>query len=183
MVRLSIGLLAGLLAILAVWGPTDLVLLNDYLDHPFIFAIAATVLVGSALFQWLKPTWLRAIIAILCTLVLSAVALVAMVFSMFGYSEDDGTVKGPGSMEITVRRGMAGLGPDTVYQLMIRTGPLGREWYLGCFNDDVPGEGFADARWTGPHTVELRDADGQVYPVALDPVSGEPQLTAPVGTC
>lgn len=183
MVRLSVGLLAGLLAILAVWGPTDLVLLNDYLDHPYTFAVAATVLVGAALFAWLKPTWLRVIIVIFCTLVVAAVASVGMVMGIFDDSEDAGTIKGPGSLEITVRRGMAGFGPDSLWELTIRTGPLGRGWNLGCFNDDAPGEGYADARWVGPHSIEMRDDDGQVYPVALDPESGEPQITAPVGTC
>lgn len=184
-IALVAGLAAGALAVFAVFGSTDLVLFNDYLDHPFAFGVIACALVGGALWTWAKPTWARAVIGIVTVVPICGLLLLGMVMTSLSTGQDAGSIDGPGQLSIRIRSGTAGLGPDTMHVLTLRneSEPFTREWALGCFNDDVVGDGFDSASWVGDHMVELRTSDGRAFLVSLDPATGEPAITEEVGTC
>ncbi|NRQ34993.1 hypothetical protein HII36_24655 [Nonomuraea sp. NN258] len=175
------ALCAGGLAVLAYFQESDLLLLNDHLNHPFAFgALACALAIWAAL--RLRPRWLGVLISVVAGLGLCAVVLAGMFFAMFGSRDEAGFVDGPGSYRIRLQESLAGLGPDLVTWLSLRrdAGLFTKEWDLGCFNDDVPGDGYDSVTWTGPHTLEIRTTDGQTFPITLDPVSGRPRNTATV---
>ncbi|RBQ16880.1 hypothetical protein DP939_27835 [Spongiactinospora rosea] len=183
MSRRSLALLAasictaGLAAVM-YFHDFDLVLVSQYLEHPFALGALACVLLAAAAVE-LPWMWLRVLIGALAGLGLMAALFVGWVFLTFGGTEDAGYIKGPGPYRIHLQQSMAGLGPDMVTWLSLRreNGLLTREWDLGCFNDDVPEDAFDSVKWTGPNTLEIRVTDGRTFPIPLDPTSGRPQTT------
>ncbi|WP_157520740.1 hypothetical protein [Herbidospora daliensis] len=173
------SLCAAALAALAFTDALDLVLWREHLDRPFAFSALAFFLATLAA-AGLRPAWARDLLMAFAGLATAATLLVAVLALAFSSIGEDGFVDGPDPYRIRVQQTMAGLGPDAVMWLSLRRddGLLSREWELGCFNDDVPGDGFDSVRWTGPDTLEIRVGDGRAFPVALHPGSGRPQTTA-----
>lgn len=158
---------------------SDLVLLKEHLNHPFALGVLACLLMAFAA-AGLRWMWLRVAIFILAGLTASVALFGGWVASAFASTEEVGFVDGSAPYRIRLQQSLAGLGPDTVMWLSVRkdAGLLSREWDLGCFNDDVPDDGFDSVKWTGPSSVEIRVVDGRTFPVTLDPVSGRPRTTA-----
>lgn len=179
LVLLAASLCAGGLAALVYFHDSSLVLLREHLNHPFALGVLACLLMASAA-AGLRWMWLRVVIVVLAVLGASAALFEGWVALTFASTKEVGFVDGPAPYRIRLQQSLAGLGPDTVMWLSVRRdgGLLSREWDLGCFNDDVPGDAFDSVKWTGPSSVEIRVADGQTFPVALDPASGQPQTTA-----
>ncbi|MFG1947813.1 hypothetical protein [Nonomuraea sp. NPDC048826] len=180
-VLLILSLCVGGLAALVLFHDSDLVLLNDQLNHPFALGVLACLLMAWAAVG-LRRKWLRVLVMVLAGLGTCLALLGGSVSLMFGSVEQLGFVDGPAPYRIRVQQSAAGLGPDAMVWLSVRRddGLLTREWHLGCFNDDDPGDGFDTVTWTGPHAVEIRVNDGRTFPVALDPASGRPKTTADV---
>nr|WP_062331571.1 hypothetical protein [Herbidospora sakaeratensis] len=178
----ALALLMGGLAVLAYVHTFELVVLRTYLNHPYAFGALACVLAAVAAFRLRRP-WMRVAVVVLAALGLVTALFEGMIAVMFSSAEEAGHVDGPGPYQIRLQSSMAGLGPDQVMWLSLRRedGLLTREWHLGCFNDDVLGEGFESVRWTGPHTIEIRVYDGRTFPITLDPASGRPRNTASLG--
>ncbi|TMR95107.1 hypothetical protein [Nonomuraea basaltis] len=182
LVLLAASLCAGGLAALVYFHDSDLVLLREHLNHPFALGALACLLTAWAA-AGLRWRWLRILIGVLAGLCASAALFVGLVALAFTATEEAGFVDGPAPYRIRLQQSPAGLGPDTVMWLSLRRdgGLLSREWDLGCFNDDDPDDAFDSVKWTGPSSVEIQVADGRTFPVALDPASGRPQITAALG--
>ncbi|MGW0486120.1 hypothetical protein [Nonomuraea sp. NPDC003214] len=173
---MAASLCTGGFAALVYFHDSDLVLLREHLNHPFALGALACLLMAWAA-AGLRWRWLRVLIAVLAGLGASGALFVGLIALAFSSTEEIGFVDGPDPYQIRLQRSLAGLGPDAVTWLSVRRddGLFSREWHLGCFNDDVPDDAFDSVTWTGPSSVEIRVADGRIFPVALDPVSGRPQ--------
>ncbi|PZG29309.1 hypothetical protein C1I98_32190, partial [Spongiactinospora gelatinilytica] len=154
------------LAALVYFHDSDLVLVREYLNHPFALGVLACLLLAGAAIE-LRWLWLRVLIGTLAGLGLAGALLMGWVFQTFGGIEEAGYLDGPGPYGIRLQESMAGLGPDMVTWLSLRkeNGLLSREWDLGCFNDDVPEDTFDSVKWTGPNTLEIRVSDGRTFPI------------------
>lgn len=181
LVLLAASLCAGGLAALAYFHDSDLVLLREHLNHPFAFGALACLLMGWAA-AGLRRRWLRVLIGLLAALGTAGALLVGLVALKLTSTDEAGFIDGPDPYSVRLQHSAAGLGPDTLTWLSLRSddGPLSREWHLGCFNNDDPDDAFDSVTWTGPDSLEIRVTDGRTFPVTLD-TSGRPQTTATLG--
>jgi hypothetical protein len=177
-VLLAASLCVGGLAALVLFHDSDLVLLSQHLNHPFVLGVLASLLMAWAA-AGLRWRWPRVTIIVLAGLAATGALFVGLLALAFTSTWEAGFVDGPDPYRIRLQQSPAGLGPDTLVRLSVRrdAGLLSREWELGCFNDDVSEDGFDSVRWTGPNTVEILVDDGRTFPVALDPGSGRPRTT------
>lgn len=176
---LAASLCTGGLAALVYFHDSDLVLLREHLNHPFVLGVLACLLMALAAVG-LRRMWLRVVIIALAGLGASAALFVGWITFTFASNEEAGFVDGPAPYRIRLQQSPIVLGPDRVMWLSVRRddGLLSKEWDLGCFNDDVSADAFDSVKWTGPSSVEIRVADGRTFLVALDPASGRPRTTA-----
>ncbi|MFD1936537.1 MULTISPECIES: hypothetical protein [Nonomuraea] len=152
---------------------TELVLLNDTLDHPVLFGLAALLLGGLGVRELVRPTpWARAAVVI---------ATIAGMLGWMGYgirwsvftSYEVASVKGPGTLTLIVRE-QSGLFESSM-ALSVRDGAglLSREWSLGCPDLDLTRDELHLVRWAGRNRVEARVPGERPVGVDLD-TSGRP---------
>src|SRR5690606_15132750 len=130
----------------------------------------------------LRRRWLRVLIGLLSALGTAGALLVGLVALKLTSTDEAGFIDGPDPYSVRLQHSAAGLGPDTLTWLSLRSddGPLSREWHLGCFNNDDPDDAFDSVTWTGPDSLEIRVTDGRTFPITLD-TSGRPLTTATLG--
>ncbi|MFI6319801.1 hypothetical protein ACIBG8_19865 [Nonomuraea sp. NPDC050556] len=180
---LSLGF--GALAAVAAFTTSSLILLTDYLNHPYLFGVLACLLLAFALHRTLRPRWARVTAVVLLMLPVCALTGLGALALAFGGNVDVTFVDGPDPLRVQVRTSMAGLGPDTLVRLDLRSeaGLFTRQWPLACFNDDVVDDAYDSLTWTGPRSLDIRVNDGRVFSVRLDPLTGEPLSTPSAGYC
>ncbi|MGW5684230.1 hypothetical protein [Nonomuraea sp. NPDC003754] len=143
---------------------TELVLLNDTLDHPLLFGLTALVLGGLGVRELVRPTpWARAVVVIATIAGMLGWSAYGLRWSIFD-SVEVAAVKGPGPLILIVRE-QHGIF-ETTMTLSIRedAGLLSREWSLSCPDLDLERE---DLRWVGATRVEAR-VPGEDAPIGVD---------------
>ncbi|MFE3453160.1 hypothetical protein ACFXJ8_29980 [Nonomuraea sp. NPDC059194] len=159
---------------------TELVLLNDTLDHPVLFGLAALLLGGLAVRELVRPIPRARVVVV--------VATIAGMLGWMGYglrwtlspSYEVASVKGPGRLSLIVREQHGLFEYSMVLSIREDAGLLSREWSLGCPGFDLAREDLHHVRWVGATRVEARipmEDEEELVGVDLN-ASGRP-----IGTC
>ncbi|MFD6415302.1 hypothetical protein [Streptomyces sp. NPDC060194] len=144
------------------------------LHHPYLFALAAVVLLGTAFFlaTGLRRTGIVAALAGV-PLLLFALGLGMLFGPLF---PDTTTHPAPGGADrrVTVVEGVHAI--DTTWTVYVDEGtfPTTRRWSLGTFAYGV------SVSWSGPHRLDVVGG-GESHSIDLDPATGRPARTLSVG--
>jgi hypothetical protein len=164
-------------AVLGRQRPGGFVVLS-WVDHPFLFGVAALSLL--ALACWLAVPRLEWRLGVAALLVVLAVGWAALGVLAAGLADDPRELsRHPrGDREVVVYRGSTIIDPTWELRLLSGTGLATREWDLGCVNSDT--ETFGGVGWTGPSGLRV-SVSGRAVDIALDETTGQPDRIISAG--